>query len=461
MTERNSNGARYGATSSGRMQRNAVPRHASRRTSTADRNHTIQPARPYDPSAAAAAYRDPKRGTRGRNNRARRNRRRSSVAPAFIALGFIAVMVGVGAFLFFNPLSYKITINGEEHTVSRNVTIGGIIKDGLVTPVAGNLLAVDGSVITTGGGEPFAATVNGVSTTDENFVLAKDDVVDVANGADVTENYSSIEEAIPHGQHESDTSMYGYWDGSMHVYMKGEDGLRSTKTGEVSGITVTEDVKPAVDSGYVIYTANVGEDKAIALTFDDGPWGETTDDILDILQENGAKATFFTIGNQISDHAAQVKRAHDMGCEICTHTWDHAAAGSGVNLTYMSSEAQIEDVTKGMKAISDVIGVEAPRVMRAPGGNFYGDIISTLEPYLDAEIGWDVDTEDWRRPGVDAIYEMIMSVKPGQVVLMHDGGGDRTQTVEAVRQAVPALISQGYKLVTVSDLLAYGVPASA
>ena len=77
-------------------------------------------------------------------------------------------------------------------------------------------------------------------------------------------------------------------------------------------------------------------------------------------------------------------------------------------------------------------------------------------PFSDAEVGWDVDTEDWRRPGADAIYERIMSVQPGQVILMHDGGGDRSQTVEAVSRAVPELIAQGYQLVTINDLLAYG-----
>ena len=67
-----------------------------------------------------------------------------------------------------------------------------------------------------------------------------------------------------------------------------------------------------------------------------------------------------------------------------------------------------------------------------------------------------MDTEDWQRPGADVIYERIMSVQPGQVVLMHDGGGDRTQTVEAVSRAVPELIAQGYRLVTIDELLSYG-----
>ena len=77
---------------------------------------------------------------------------------------------------------------------------------------------------------------------------------------------------------------------------------------------------------------------------------------------------------------------------------------------------------------------------------------------MDAEIGWDVDTEDWRLPGADAIASRILSVQPGQVILMHDGGGDRSQTVEGLRIALPQLVEQGYSFVTVDELIAYGAP---
>ena len=157
-----------------------------------------------------------------------------------------------------------------------------------------------------------------------------------------------------------------------------------------------------------------------------------------------------------------VKRAHDEGNEICTHTWDHAAgSGQGVNLTYMTADEQIQEVEKGFQAIKDVIGEDPVRIMRAPGGNFKGDIVWTLQPYIDAEIGWNVDTEDWRRPGADTIASRIMKAKPGSVILMHDGGGDRSQTVEALRKALPQLKQEGYRFVTISELLQYDPPADS
>ena len=129
-----------------------------------------------------------------------------------------------------------------------------------------------------------------------------------------------------------------------------------------------------------------------------------------------------------------------------------------VDLTAMSSAEQLDEVKKGYEAIANVIGEEPPHVMRAPGGNFYGSIIDTLWDTVDAEIGWDVDTEDWRRPGADAIAATILTVQPGQVILMHDGGGDRSQTVEGLRMALPQLVEQGYSFVTIDELIAYGAP---
>ena len=384
-------------------------------------------------------------------------RRRRGCLPVLLVLLLVAAVVGAGAYFFIiNPRSYDVTVNGEVVNVERDATIADVIEAGYATPNPGNLIAIDGSIATEGGGDAFAATVNGNATTDASTVLKRDDVVEITDGADQTETYTETEEAIPHGTVESDTSAGGYWAGSLHVYQKGEDGLRVTRTGDVSGVVQTEEVKSPVDSGYHIYTADVGEDKVIALTFDDGPWETTTDQILDVLEANGAKATFFTIGNQISYNADKIQREHDLGCQVCTHTWDHASgSGQGVNITYMSADEQINEIQQGYAAIKEVLGEEPSHVTRSPGGNYYGETVSILEPYIDAEIGWDVDTEDWRLPGADAIYERIMSVQPGQVILCHDGGGDRSQTVEAVSRAVPELVAQGYKFVTIDELLAY------
>ena len=151
-----------------------------------------------------------------------------------------------------------------------------------------------------------------------------------------------------------------------------------------------------------------------------------------------------------------VKRAADEGHQICTHSYDHASgSGRGVDMTRMSADEQIAEVQKGQDAITQATGKEASKIFRSPGGNYHDEIIWTLQPYVTGEIGWNVDTEDWRRPGAEAIAQRLLSVKPGDVVLMHDGGGDRSQTIEALKIALPQLVEEGYKFVTIDQLIAY------
>ncbi len=216
-----------------------------------------------------------------------------------------------------------------------------------------------------------------------------------------------------------------------------------------------EVTKPVVNNTYFKYNAHTGDDKVIALTFDDGPW-PTTNELLDVLKEYDVKATFFTIGEQIADYPDAMKREVKEGHQIATHSWDHASgSGNGVDMTLMSPEEQVEEVTKGQNAIVELTGGEAPKAFRSPGGNFRDDLIWTVAPYVSYEIGWNVDTEDWRTPGAQTIADRIMSAKSGDIVLMHDGGGPRTQTIEALKIALPKMIEKGYKFVTIDELLAY------
>lgn len=376
-----------------------------------------------------------------------------------VVLLVLAMLVGgAAAFLLMFPPYFDVTINGATVQVKRGTTLEQIIAEGMAQPVPGDLLALDGSIATQGGGKPFDATVDGRETSDPKTKLTKDAVVEIRDGSDTTESYQESEEDVPAPMAAYDADPSAYYGGAIHVFTHGSGGRAIMHTGDVSGVRVVERYTvPPVESTYRTYDAYVGYDRAIALTFDDGPWGETTDEILSILEAYDAKATFFTIGSQIEWNADIVKRAHEIGCQICTHTWDHASgSGGGVDITSMSEQEQIDEVLRGFEAIKNVTGVEPSHVMRAPGGNFYGDSIRILEPYIDAEIGWNVDTRDWAQPGAKAIYEAIMTVRPGGVILMHDGGGDRSQTVAAVRKAVPQLVALGYKLVTIDELMAYG-----
>ena len=385
-----------------------------------------------------------------------RRRKKKSPLPVVLAVVVVA-LAGVGVYLFLNPPFFKVSVNGAEQSVSAGTTVQSCIDEGLAAPSAGNLIAVDGSVAQEGGGSAFTATVNGQAA-EGSTVLKSGDQVQIDNGADVEEGYTETTEAVAHGTSGVDYStLSSYYNGSIHVMSAGEDGEKTVKTGNVSGKTVETETKAPVDAGYSSYTVNTNGEKVIALTFDDGPWPTTTSEILDILKENGAHATFFQIGNQVANMADVEKRIVEEGNQVGTHTWDHASgSGQGVNLTFMSASEQREEITKGFDAIESVLGTSVTHVMRAPGGNYYGSLVDNLSDLVTAEIGWDLDTEDWSRPGASAIEQVILSVKPGQVILMHDGGGDRSQTVEALRTALPQLVAQGYKCVTVDELMSYG-----
>lgn len=364
-----------------------------------------------------------------------------------VAAVVILAAIGVGAFLYLNPPTFNITVNGMTRTVDQGATVADLVAEGVVSPHPGNLLDVEGAVIEEGGGKPFDGTINGNAFEDTSTELHKGDTVQISDGSDVTEDYDVVTSEVQPGQRE-------LGEGAIHVYVPGEAGQIEQRTGKVSGKTIEGEVKPVQDAIFFQYNASPDE-KVLALTFDDGPWPTTTE-LLDVLKEYDVKATFFTIGEQIADYPEAIQREVAEGHQICTHTWDHAAgSGRGVDLTRMSAEEQVEEVQKGIQAIADATGAEASTIIRAPGGNYHDEIIWTLAPYVTGEMGWNVDTEDWRRPGADAIAERIMSAKSGDIVLMHDGGGKRNQTIEALKIALPYLKEQGFKFVTIDELLAY------
>ncbi len=385
--------------------------------------------------------------------------RRHVGAMAAVAVVLVAAVVGIGTFAYFNPSPVEVQVNGITVSIAPNATAEKLeeaaIAAGMEAPSAGNHLALDGSVIQKGGGSPYTVTVDGAQAGDGPLGLKAGAQVAFENGADTTEDFT--EEQLP-----AEPGVVRTGTGAIHAYVAGTPGKLNRKTGTESGISVDEVVEAPVDGQLKCYNADTGGDKVIALTFDDGPWAnpDTTRQILDVLEANDAKATFFPVGNCIKNAPDQVKRAFDAGCEILTHSRDHAKGdGNGVDLTRMTPEDQIAEITDGYDAIQEVTGTAPATIIRAPGGNFDGDILKTLAPYVTYEIGWNIDTTDWERPGADKVEAAIMKAGAGDIVLMHDGGGDRSQTVEALAKALPKLKEEGYHFITISELLAYNNPA--
>jgi peptidoglycan-N-acetylglucosamine deacetylase len=183
--------------------------------------------------------------------------------------------------------------------------------------------------------------------------------------------------------------------------------------------------------------------KRVALTFDDGP-SIYTPRVLAILNGYGVHATFFEIGRQVGPLAATSRAVIRAGDVIGDHTWSHP------DLTPSNTAAQIRPTQAAIYGATRF----RPCLMRPPYGIATPRVVGIARSLGLLTIQWDVDPADWSRPGAGVIAQRVLSaVRPGSIVIMHDGGGDRSETVAALRTIVPGLLARGYRLVTVPQLL--------
>jgi peptidoglycan/xylan/chitin deacetylase (PgdA/CDA1 family) len=188
--------------------------------------------------------------------------------------------------------------------------------------------------------------------------------------------------------------------------------------------------------------------RVVAITFDDGPNPVYTPQVLEIFSEAKGKATFFMIGEQMRNHPEVVKQVADQGHEIGNHTFTHP------ELSQLSIEDCLGEIEETEKLIEGMTG-RKPVVFRPPYLDYNQDTVSLLQKKGYPMIGaLNLEAHDWEQPGVEHILGKSREViKNGSILIFHDGYGDRSQTIEAVRMLVSELTSQDYQLVTVSELL--------
>ncbi len=184
--------------------------------------------------------------------------------------------------------------------------------------------------------------------------------------------------------------------------------------------------------------------KVVALTFDDGP-GPTTSAVLDVLRRERVPATFFLIGQQVSSGAALVKRMLAEGHMVAGHSWNHANLSAGGVL----ASGQIGSTANAIQRASGF----RPCLWRAPYGAVSPALIGVARGLGATPVQWDVDTNDGQLPGSGTIAARALGARSGSIVLMHDAGGPRAQTLAALPQIIGGLRSRGYGFVTVTELL--------
>jgi polysaccharide deacetylase family sporulation protein PdaB len=189
------------------------------------------------------------------------------------------------------------------------------------------------------------------------------------------------------------------------------------------------------------------EQKVVALTFDHSWGNKFTPSILDTLQKNNLKVTFFIMGPWAEKYPEVAKRMVADGHEIASHGYRHENYGD------MTPEWVREDIQKSQQQIKAVTGVE-PKLLRPPNGHYSQTSLKVTEELGYKTIIWNVDSLDWKNPGKDVIVERVVKrLKPGAIILLH-ASDTPVQTAEALPVLLEQIHAAGYKVVTVGDLLA-------
>ncbi len=230
------------------------------------------------------------------------------------------------------------------------------------------------------------------------------------------------------------------------------------KTGVAQTVDVTSDIASKMPMNFDVPQSfqaktikdapSANGDKTIALTFDDGPWPETTESILATLKKEKIKATFFVIGQPLKSFPEIGKKVLAEGHVIANHTlhhWYH-------KMSPLVAQREIEDTAK---IIKEVLNVETA-YFRPPGGVLTNGLVDYAHKHGQSVLMWSIDTGDShpRRPTPEAMIKTVLAqATPGGIVLMHDGGGNHGNTAKALPEMIAKLRAEGYKFVTIPELL--------
>ena len=199
--------------------------------------------------------------------------------------------------------------------------------------------------------------------------------------------------------------------------------------------------QPRLRYGEPMYTVEDGP-KVVALTIDDGPSPVYTPQILGILRQYGIIASFSMIGQNAAAFPGVARQVAAAGHVIVNHTWNH------YNLGYMSTRGVQDEISRATDAIHAATG-EWPSMFRAPYGVWPPAVFSCCAQAGLTPLAWSVDPRDWSRPGARTIVRDILShTRTGSIILEHDGGGNRSETVAALKIWLPRLLDAGYEFTT-------------
>ncbi len=386
-----------------------------------------------------------------------RHPRRKSKGPLVVISILVLAALGAGAYLLITHLPVSVTVDGQQRTVFKNTTVDDLFNSEHPSVTPGNYVAVTGQVLKAAQGDPYSATVNGTTLSyaeAKSRTLSGNEAISFGNGADVMEEHTTemvdeqpkLEYRVAPGTPEKGDQVQ---QGTIqYVLQWGKAGRREILHGTESGETGTGSTDEGAKN-CIIQAQSINPDdgqKLVALTFDDGPT-YFTQPYLDILAEKDVKATFCIIGEQVADGSYVIGETAKAGHQIASHTWDHR------QLTTLDEDEVRFEVGDTAAALKDVVGHDVTYV-RPPYGDIDPEVWLKSGGAMGFSMYWTHDSRDWETPGVDAIVaNCTTNMAPGSVILMHDGGGERSQDVEALPRIIDAWKEAGYTFVTMEELL--------
>ncbi len=359
----------------------------------------------------------------------RRRRRRRRLALVLLVVVVVVAGASVRQLTRATPrISVTILVAGVPRPVrvAKPATVATALQVGQVVPRPGRLLSIVTQSVLDPALKPVQLLVDGLPAAPESPVLPGA-IISVVEPPDEVEASVDGEEAIPA------PPMPDVINGLWHP---GQPGRVLTRKGALSGeLVIRQEVQPAVPPAPVT-------EKLVALTFDDGPW-PTTPEVLRILREKDVKATFCVVTRLLKgDGLAVTKAALGEGHHVCNHTVDHEQA-----LPKKSQKVIDDEIIGANRHFQERLQLK-PTYYRPPGGNLGPNVLATAKGQGQQVLMWTVDTKDYKKPAPEAIVATVMAqVRPGGVVLMHDGGGDRGPTLAALPAVIDRLREAGYLLV--------------
>ncbi|MEX0834330.1 MAG: polysaccharide deacetylase family protein [Actinomycetota bacterium] len=314
-----------------------------------------------------------------------------------------------------------IQIGKEKRFVPEGSTLGETLTLFKLRAKPGNLLDVDGEVLEKGT-NPGKMLVNGERATRATVIQPKDKIK-LVDGKDETESLQKTKERISEKQAQNPQYTLGR-----------APGTQITTVGEVSGKPVSIVFRPS-------HKANVPNE--VALTFDDGPNPPYTNQILKTLKRFHVDATFFVIGYLVDRHPGLVKKTERAGHAVQNHSWDHPLNPPLAELDQRLVEGQLERTSDAL----DKVGI-TPTLFRPPGGSYDGTVVQVAHGMGMRTVIWTVDPHDYfDETSKDEIVKRVLNqVRPGSIVLLHDGGGNQSSTVKALPEIIKGIRKKGLDL---------------